>query len=328
MKTMYQALYFGLLVPAMLMVPACHSKDPANDPVNATGTTTRYTTSADGTVMTVPRDQAGRFATETARLKKFVIKLKAPARTVAAAIPSADLQQPLVLFETQDVAQLYSDYTKNRAAFERSRKQLERMRELLEKNATSGKEVLDAETDYLQSEASSRESESKLRQYGYNPNQLSSMKTGLVFIIADVPEAKIQFVDMGEKAWLEFNSFPGETFVGHVSSISDVVDPQTRTIKVGIELSNSNGRLKSGMFARVSIEEREMESVAVSQEAVVSAEAKTFVFVKTNETTFERREVLISADEGKEFQVLSGVRPGERVVISHAILLKGMSFGY
>src|SRR5208337_3050888 len=125
---------------------------------------------------------------------------------------------------------------------------LGRTRELYENKAASGKDLLDSETEAKQNQAAMNDSESRLRQTGFNMKLLMTMKPGSVFIVADVPEPRIGAVDMGEPAYIEFNSFTGKTFYGKVISIGDVIDPQTRTIKVGMGLSNKDGRIKPGMF--------------------------------------------------------------------------------
>ncbi len=293
------------------------------DPAAPVGTPGR-----SGAVLTLSAEQAGQFATQPATDHVFVTDLKAYGRSVVSAIASSDAHTPLLLFESSDVAQLFSDFTKARAALDRSSKQLERLRELYSRDATSGKDLLDAETDSRQNEASLREAESKLRQSGLDPVVLASLRTGVVLIIAEVPEAKIRFVDPEERAEIEFNSYPGVIFTGNVRSIGDVVDPQTRTIRVGIVLKNPKNTLKTGMFCRVAIEESTERSVAVASSAVVSADARSFVFVKTGPGTFERREVITGSDDGVRFQILSGLKTGESVVTSNAILLKGLSFGY
>ena len=154
------------------------------------------------------------------------------------------------------------------------------------------------------------------------------MKPGSVFIVADVPESRIGAVDMGEPAYLEFNSYPGKTFNGKVISIGEVVDSQTRTIKVGMELSNKDGRLKPGMYARVRIEDRKIHAVIVPPEAVASVDAKNFVFIKTGARSFECREIITGESADDDIIVLEGLKGGEEIVVSNVILLKGMFFGY
>ena len=278
--------------------------------------------------VTLAADQAARFPVAVVATRNFQVNLTAPARAVASVVGSANLTAPLLLFETQDISQLFSDFTRNRAAFQRAEVQRRRLGELASRDAVAGKDVLDAETDLRQSEASLRDAEAKLRQIGLDPAQLVAMPAGMVYMVADVPEAKIGAVDLGERAWFDFNAYPGETLTGRVKRIADAVDPQTRSVRVGIELSGYGGRIKPGMFARVAIEERTERAVLIPLSAVLSVEGHTFVFVRTSPLSFERREVVLGLDNGKDVEVRSGLANGESVVAGNVILLKGLSFGY
>ena len=106
------------------------------------------------------------------------------------------------------------------------------------------------------------------------------------------------------------------------------MDPQTRAIHVAIQLDGHGNRLKPGMFARVSIEERTERALVIPLACVLSVEGRTFVFVRTGPTRFERREVNLGLDNGTDVEVRSGVVAGEAVVSGNVILLKGLSFGY
>ncbi len=68
---------------------------------------------------------------------------------------------------------------------------------------------------------------------------------------AQVLDPQIGFLSEGRKATVTFAAFPGETFTGRVASINPVVDPEFRTSRVTVLLSNPNGRIKPGMYARV-----------------------------------------------------------------------------
>jgi cobalt-zinc-cadmium efflux system membrane fusion protein len=320
-------------IAAAVVMTNCSSKDHASDTPDAKAAesqadTAKASVSADGLVIRLSKLQAAKFETQKVETEKTEISLQASARTVASLVSSADLAKPLVVFETADESQLYSDYTTAKAAYDRSAKQLPRIKDLFASNAASGKDLLDAETDFAESEAALRSAESKLLQNGLSPKQLAGMRAGSVFIMADVPESKISAVSVGESVVLEFNSFMGEKFTGKVVSIGDVVDAATRTIHAGIELANSKGRIKPGMFAKASLNESVIEAASVMPAAVVSVDTKTFVFVKTGEGVIERRQVELGAAVGKNLQVLSGLKKGEDVVVTNAILLKGMSFGY
>jgi hypothetical protein len=291
------------------------------------------TISQDGTTFSLNAEQAARFETMSVATTKFVENLRVSARTIAAAVPDPETRRPLIIFETQDIAQMYSDFAKSKAAHARSETQLARMKELQNNNAASGKDVLDAQTEHSQVEAALRESESKLLQIGLDPHKLAMMSSGAALMMCDVPESRIGGVTMGAEAEFEFNSFPNERFHGRVTSIGNTVDTQTRTIKIPIELPSPHSKIKPGMFARVSIQERELQAISVPHDAVINADAKTFVFVKRSEQkdgnpVFERRAVTIGADNGKEFQIIAGLKNGDNVVVKNAMLLKGISFGY
>src|SRR5262252_7173862 len=71
-----------------------------------------------------------------------------------------------------------------------------------------------------------------------------------VWVSADVPEPALRLVRVGEPVSISFISLPGETFTGTVNRIGDVLDPQTRTFKVQVDLPNPQGRLRPCGFGR------------------------------------------------------------------------------
>lgn len=314
-----------IAIAVAMLVAACGRGDTADTRPESTEV---IVVAPGGGRVTLPTADAARFAVSTATVRDFQVNLVAPARAVAAVIAATDLPTPLVLFETQDESQLWSDFTKNRVAYARAELQRKRLGALATRDAVAGKDVVDAETDLRTAEASLRETEARLRQVGFDPQQLLALPAGSLLAVADVPEARIAAVQMGERGTFEFNAFPGERFSGHVTRIADAVDPTTRAIHVAIMVDAQRGRLKPGMFARVSIEERSERALLVPLSAVLSVEGRTFVFVRTAPTVFERREVVLALDNGTDVQVKSGLAAGDAVVTSNTILLKGLSFGY
>src|SRR5262249_15208095 len=69
-----------------------------------------------------------------------------------------------------------------------------------------------------------------------------------VWFAAEVPEASIRLVRVSEPVTVTFVPVPGEVMAGRVTRIADVLDPQTRTVKVYAELPNPGGRLRPDMF--------------------------------------------------------------------------------
>src|SRR5438045_1342011 len=66
----------------------------------------------------------------------------------------------------------------------------------------------------------------------------------VVWVSADVPENAIRVIKVGDRVGLSFVAYPGETFAGRVARIADVLDKETRTIKVHVEMPNPQGRFR------------------------------------------------------------------------------------
>jgi membrane fusion protein, copper/silver efflux system len=147
-----------------------------------------------------------------------------------------------------------------------------------------------------------------------------------VWVEADVYEQDLRFVSVGETAQVEVAAYPGEPFQGRVSYIYPEVGRETRTARVRIELVNSGGRIKPGMYATVSIRTQGSEhAVLVPRDAVMHSGTHAMVFVEEGEGLYRAREVTIGAEVGGQTQILSGLRAGERVVNRGNFLLDSES---
>ncbi len=285
-------------------------------------------TTRDSLVM-LPPDQARRFATVAVRVDSVALMLRVAGRAVAKAIIAADsTAPPLVVFESNDAAQRYTEYLKARASFEHSTTQLARVQDMAEHQAASGKDVLEAITEHRLHQAALLDAESELRQSGIRPDLLATMKTGSVLVVCDVPEGWMPYVQMGEYAYISFAALPGDELIGRVVEFADAVDVTTRTVRVFVLLPRAPAVIRSGMFATVRILKRQTKAAIIPRQAVIVAEGQPYVFVQRDSTTFVRRPIVIAGDTGEEFQVTDGIGTGERIVVSNAMLLKGLSLGY
>ncbi|MFC1660561.1 efflux RND transporter periplasmic adaptor subunit [Gemmatimonadota bacterium] len=95
-----------------------------------------------------------------------------------------------------------------------------------------------------------------------------------------VLEAEIGYLSEGRRASVTFAAFPGETFAGRISTINPVVDPDTRTGRVTLLLSNPRGRIKPGMYARVSLEAQYFpDRIIVPRAAILERDRRSMLFV-------------------------------------------------
>ena len=147
--------------------------------------------------------------------------------------------------------------------------------------------------------------------------------TSTVWVLADLYEKDLGLVRAGGQARITVPSYPGETFTGQVTYVSDFLDPASRTAKVRCVVANRDGRLKLDMFATVEIPAaQERIALAVPVSALQQVDADTVVFIQRDPTHFEKRAVQIG-ERGEEWAgVLSGLQKGEKVVSGGSFYLK------
>jgi cobalt-zinc-cadmium efflux system membrane fusion protein len=143
-----------------------------------------------------------------------------------------------------------------------------------------------------------------------------------VWFAAEVPEASIRLIRMGEPVRITLIAFPEEVIAGRVTRVADVLDPQTRTVKAYAELSNPGGRLRPDMFGTLRATGPEQRQTVLPPSAIVEEYGKRTVFRERAPGQFERREVTLGPPAGDVVPVRQGVAPGDRVVIDGALLLK------
>ncbi|MFO7767734.1 MAG: efflux RND transporter periplasmic adaptor subunit [bacterium] len=108
---------------------------------------------------------------------------------------------------------------------------------------------------------------------------LTLLDTSLMRVEVDVLESEIAPIRRGRKARVEFTALPGRDFEASVVAVNPIIDPQTRTGKVTLELANPEGLITSGMFARSRIYAAFHEDVLmVPLEALVERDERTLVF--------------------------------------------------
>jgi membrane fusion protein, copper/silver efflux system len=145
-----------------------------------------------------------------------------------------------------------------------------------------------------------------------------------VWVLADVYENEAAEVHVGTAATLTLVYLPGRSFHGRVSYILPQVDASTRTLKVRIEFENPGLALKPDMYGEVEFATGGARLV-VPQSAVLNSGDRQTVFVDRGNGFFEPREVKIGAQGGGRIEILSGLKAGERIVVSGNFLIDSES---
>jgi membrane fusion protein, copper/silver efflux system len=141
-----------------------------------------------------------------------------------------------------------------------------------------------------------------------------------VLVIADVPEASLASVHVGQPAQISFAAYPGETRSGTVDYIFPSLNTQSRTARVRITMANPGLQLRQGMFANVSLQGAGGMAIVVPSEAVIDTGRRQVVIVKRG-GGFVPQEVKIGRDTDQWTEILTGLQPREEVVASGQFLI-------
>jgi Cu(I)/Ag(I) efflux system membrane fusion protein len=143
-----------------------------------------------------------------------------------------------------------------------------------------------------------------------------------VWLTAEVFEKQADWVDVGDMAELRLSALPGKVFTGKVDFVAPSLDPMTRTQEVRLRFDNPGEMLKPGMFADARIYARPIpDAVSIPTEALIRTGDGARVVLALSGGLFEAREVTAGIESGERVQILSGLKPGEHVVVSGQFLL-------
>jgi len=121
------------------------------------------------------------------------------------------------------------------------------------------------------------------------------------------------------------DSFPDDKFSGKIAVIDPFINDASRTIRVRVDIQNSDFKLRPDMYVNVSLQNEAGESLAVPASAVMPTGERNIVFVDKGEGRLEPRFVALGRKYGDDYAVKSGLKEGERVVNSANFLIDAES---
>jgi membrane fusion protein, heavy metal efflux system len=262
----------------------------------------------------------------------------------------------LAWLDAPDHAQAVADM--KRAEFEVKQRKLvfDRAKLLFEGEVMPRKEFEAAETDLRESEVELARARKRLQALGQaglsdtgefalrapvagvvterviNPGtQVGPDATKPLFVISDpaqlwvsvdLPEHNLGVLKAGQKVTVEVDAFPDKIFEATIVNVGEVLDAATRRVQVRAALDNAGRLLKPEMYARVTpLAASGQKLVRVPNAALVTVGVTGYAFVEREPGVLERRKV-VTAMQGRDFTYLrDGIVPGERIVVSGALLL-------
>lgn len=147
-----------------------------------------------------------------------------------------------------------------------------------------------------------------------------------VWLLADVFEQDIAELRLGQIVQVHINAYPERLFSGKIGFIYPTLATETRTIKVRVELPNSEGFLKPGLYgglALAAVEDK--QRLAVPDSAVIDSGTRQIVLLKRSEGRFEPRIIKLGRLADGYYAVLEGLTIGDEVVIHANFLIDAES---
>lgn len=262
----------------------------------------------------------------------------------------------LLEIDSPDFALASSDSVKANADLLRKQQTYERAKQLLDTQGIARRDFESAEADLHQAEAEALRAKAHMKNLASNTSTTEGqfiLRTPLagivserqvnagsevrpdapnplfvitnpkhVWVMVDLPEQQIGKVRVGQPIAVEVDAYPNEIFRGKVTVISETLDPVMRRFQVRCEVDNSQQKLKPEMFARISpIVDTQSRLPRVPNSALFTQGLYSFIFVEQTPGVLQRRRVTIGMQDADFTYIKEGLRAGERVVTSGAILL-------
>ncbi len=142
-----------------------------------------------------------------------------------------------------------------------------------------------------------------------------------VWVEAEVYEADLVNVHTGQRADVTLDHVDGRTYDAKVAYVYPAIDPKSRTGRVRVELANKDLELHPGMVATVTLSADLGSRIQIPVAALVYTGPRRLVFVDLGQGHFKPLEVRIGMESEGMVEVLSGLHPGDVVVVSGAFLI-------
>lgn len=153
---------------------------------------------------------------------------------------------------------------------------------------------------------------------------LSIMDNSELYIKTGVSEKDIATVQVGQKAEIYIDAFPGEKFKGELVHKGVLVDPVSKTMEIKIKILEPHLEIPPGVFARADILiAHRSDTLIIPSLALTRKTEGLYVFVLgEGKNTVQKRSVVIGLTEGNKVEVISGLEENEIIVISGNITLE------
>ncbi|MGM9737279.1 MAG: efflux RND transporter periplasmic adaptor subunit [Candidatus Cryptobacteroides sp.] len=145
-----------------------------------------------------------------------------------------------------------------------------------------------------------------------------------VKLLVGISEADYTKVKKNDSVDITVDAIPGRTFSGRISRIYPTIDPSTHTFTSEIQVTNADHALRPGMYARVKVLFGVNHSVTVPDNCIVKQQGSAIrsVYVLQEDGTVRERVVTLGRHFDDEYEILTGLNEGEKIVVKGQASLK------
>ena len=151
---------------------------------------------------------------------------------------------------------------------------------------------------------------------------LSIVDNSNIYVDCSVSEQDIGQITLGVPTTISIESL-GKSYTGKIIYISPAIDSKTQTFTIRVALDKPDANIRSGMFARTTINVNlRPQTLFVPKEAVISLNGKDRIFIVSSNNQVEERIVQLGLRNDKSIEILSGLNEGDQVAVSNLSRLK------
>ncbi|UVR00907.1 efflux RND transporter periplasmic adaptor subunit [Parabacteroides distasonis] len=142
-----------------------------------------------------------------------------------------------------------------------------------------------------------------------------------VWVVAHVKEKDLSLIQTLDEVEIRLVAMPDKPISGKIYHISEMLDPDTRSVEVLIECDNTTRLMKPEMYGTVKLSDREAEVIRIPTSAILQEEENMYVLVELGNNDYRKQKIETGLTEDGKTVVLSGLNVGDEIVATGAFYL-------
>ncbi len=264
---------------------------------------------------------------------------------------------PLFEMASSDFTEVQKSLLQAKSELSSAKANLKRQQDLHEHGVAAQRDFEEAQTQFDMQQQEYENAASSLKIYGVNPENFSLgqnlvvsspiagevivndvvlghyikeddeprvkiAQLSKVWVVGEVKEKDLGFISQLVDAKISLAAFPETELTGEIYHIDEVLDENTRSVKVMIECDNKDGILKPGMYVSVKFIDKSRETLLIPTKSVLQYNDRSFVFVEISKGKYMRKYVEIGVSVDDDIIITKGLDKNETIVTEGAFYLQ------